>query len=267
MKRFHDVRVVMIGGSSGIGLEAAQIFADEGAKVLLVARREHRLLQAQGKVYESHYLCADISTRSGCRSVYEHVVTLWGGVDIVVNNAAVHHRGSVQNRTAEELADMIRCNLEAPVYLSRLFLDMLIESKGCLINIASLAGCIPLPQSSTYSASKFGLRAFSLALAQEVKEKEVHVVVVSPGPIATEFLLEDLDNVSDMTLSQPILSPRKVAEAIVGASMRTTHEIKLPYLSGVLTTIGYVFPWIRRLLQPFLKKKGAKNRAKLSKKR
>lgn len=264
MKRFHDVRVLMVGGSSGIGLEAAKIFAQEGARVLLVARTEEKLRSAQTEVHNSTYFCADISNRESCMSMHRHVVNLWGGIDIVVNNAAVHYRGAVNEREPEELAEMIRCNLEAPIYISRLFLPQLLESKGVLINVASLAGCVPLPFSSTYSASKFGLRAFTLALAQELKKQDVHVAVVSPGPVATDFLLDNLDVVSDITLSQPILSAKEVGNAIVKACISRKNEIALPYFSGVLTTIGYVFPSVHRLLQGFLARKGARQRAKLT---
>ena len=146
---------------------------------------------------------------------------------------------------------MARTNLEAPVYLSRVFLEALIHSKGVLINVASLAGCVPLADAATYSATKFGLRAFSLALRQEVESTGVSVCVVSPGPVATQFILADLDGVSDMTLSQPMLEPEVVAQAIVATAIHRKAEVKLPKMSGLLTTIGYVFPFLQRLLQPF----------------
>ena len=186
-----------------------------------------------------------------------------GRIDVLVNNAALHHRGAVLDRSAEELADMVRSNLEAPIYLSRLFLPDLLASKGVLINVASLAGCIPLPYSATYSASKFGLRAFSRALAQEVQEKGVAVCLVSPGPVATSFILDDLEQVSDVTFSQPISTPQDIAQAILGVVVHRKVEVKIPSFSGFLTTLGYTFPVIHKWLLPFLKKKGARVKERL----
>ena len=156
---------------------------------------------------------------------------------------------------------MIQTNLLGPIYISRLFLSDLQENQGTLINIASLAGCVPLPNAATYSATKFGLRAFSLALRQEVAATGMKVCVVSPGPVATEFILSDLDAVSDITLSQPMIKPQKVADAIVRIAIKGTPEVKIPYISGKLTTIGYVLPFLQRLLKPWLRKKGAKKKA------
>jgi len=263
MKRFHQSHVVVIGASAGIGYFCARYFSEEGAHVLLVARREEILKTIQQELPNSTYLVADISKREDCQKIVSYAQAQWERIDIVVNNAALHHRGAVRTRTAEELADMVRTNLEAPIYLSRLFLDSLIHSKGVLINVASLAGCIPLANSSTYSGSKFGLRAFSLALAQEVKELGVGVCLVSPGPVATSFILDDLDRVSDITLSQPISSPEDVAKAILGCAIHRRPETKIPKFSGFLSTLGYLFPVLRRLLLPLLQKKGAKAKEQL----
>ena len=263
MKRFHNMRVVVIGASAGIGYHCARLFSEEGAHVLLVARGEDNLLKVHQELPQSTYVVADISRREDCIKILHTAQERWDQIDVVINNAALHHRGSVYQRSAEELADMVRCNLEAPVYLSRLFLDALIKSKGVLINVASLAGCIPLPYSATYSGTKFGLRAFSLALAQEAKEYGVSVCLVSPGPVKTGFIMDDLDNVSDITFSQPLSTPEEIARCILGTVIHRKPEVKIPAFSGRLATIGYVFPWLRRLLQPVLKKKGAQAKERL----
>ena len=116
----------------------------------------------------------------------------------------------------------------------------------------------PLAGAATYSATKFGLRAFSLALAQELQPYGVGVSVVSPGPVATGFLLDHLDLVSDVTLSQPMLQPETVAKTIVATSVHRQREVKMPTLSGYLSTIAYAFPFVHRWLQPWLRKKGAR---------
>ncbi|MEC7986015.1 MAG: SDR family oxidoreductase [Myxococcota bacterium] len=265
MNRFHHKRVLIIGASKGIGYACAKMFVEESARVLLVARGEERLKAAAEFIAAEGYIAADISKQADCDFIYEESVRLLGGIDILIHNAALHHRGAVQDRTATELADMVQVNLAAPVYLSRLFLPSLIESKGVLVFVASLAGCVPLPNSTTYSATKFGLRAFSMALAQEVEGLGVGVSVVSPGPVETEFILKDLDAVSDMTFSQPMISPERVANAVLGACIRRPREVKLPRASGYLTTVGYLFPVLRRWLKPVLKRKGARAKEQIRK--
>ena len=266
MKRFHNKRAVIVGGTAGIGYHCAKKMTEEGASVVLVARGEEAL-QLVMKELEGTvgYIVADIAKRMDCQKIVSESIRLLGDIDIVIHCAAQHVRGPVLSCSVDELSDMVRSNLEAPIYLSRAFLPSLLATKGALLLVSSLAGCVPLPNASTYSATKFGLRAFSMALAQEVKDYDVGVTVVSPGPVATRFILDDLDSVSDMTLSQPMLSPEYVASRILGAIISRPLEIKLPRTSGYLTTLGYIFPLLRRWLQPFLRRKGARQRKKLQK--
>ena len=110
---------------------------------------------------------------------------------------------------------MILVNLESPIYLTRIALPHLLKQQGAIVNVASLAGCVPVPGSAAYSASKFGLRAFSLALGTELEGTGVSVSLVSPGPVSTGFILDQLDEVTDITLSQPMVTPEHVAEMVV----------------------------------------------------
>lgn len=268
MNVLQNKRVVVIGASKGIGYHTAIQFAEHNAKLVLVARGEEQLRNVFDQRQEFiGYIQADISVREDCKKILQQAKSMLGGVDILINNAALHHRGMVGSRTPDELADMVQTNLTAPIYLSRLFLEELCQNKGTLINIASLAGCVPLPHAATYSATKFGLRAFSLALRQEVAQTGMKVCLVSPGPVATEFILGDLSAVSDMTLSQPMMTPQQVATAIINITSRDRAEVKLPYLSGKLTTLGYVFPFLHRQLKPWLQKKGARRKQLLQQSR
>lgn len=266
MKRFHNKRAVVIGGTSGIGYHCAKKITEEGAKVVLVARGEENLKRVSKELEGTvGYIVADIAKRLDCQTIVSESIRLLGNIDIVIHCAAQHVRGPVLSCSVDDLCEMVRSNLEAPIYLSRSFLPSLITTKGVLILVSSLAGCIPLPNAATYSATKFGLRAFSIALSQEVKEYNVGVTVVSPGPVATRFILDDLDAVSDMTLSQPMLSPEYVARRILGAIISRPIEIQVPRKSGYLTTLGYIFPFLRRWLQPSLKRKGVRQRKRLQK--
>ena len=259
--------VLITGASAGIGGAAARLFGSMGAKVALMARGEKRLQEAVEAIGESGGQAfgfpGDAASKEDCQAVLTAVQEKWGQLDILVNNAGLHHRGPFLDNDPEELARMIQVNLESPIYLTRIALPYLLRQGGAIVNVASLAGCIPVPDSATYSASKFGLRAFSLALRTELESKGVSVSLVSPGPVNTGFILDELDQVTDITLSQPMVSSERVAEAILACVLDGRAERKIPRASGVLTTLGYLFPLLKRGLRPLLEWKGARAKRKL----
>jgi hypothetical protein len=124
--------------------------------------------------------------------------------------------------------------------------------------VASLAGVAPVPRAATYSGTKFGLRGFSYALAEEVRERNVSVSLVSPGPIDTGFLMDNLDEVEDLAFSQPMSTAEQVADAVLLAASGPGTEIAMPRRSGRLATLAYLFPALARTMRPALMRRGAK---------
>jgi len=148
--------------------------------------------------------------------------------------------------------------------LSRLALPYLRDAGGgVIINVGSLAGRAPVPNSATYSASKSGLRAFTYALYEELRGSGIKIAVVSPGPIDTGFIMSDIDQVSDLTFSQPISTADEVAQAILDLCGNDQREKALPAISGLLTTLMYLFPWLSPHVRPFFERKGARVKRKL----
>ena len=122
-----------------------------------------------------------------------------------------------------------------------LALPHLAKSKGNVVNVASLAGLVPIPESATYSSSKFGLRALTLALRQEWLERGVTFSLVSPGPVTTGFIMDNIDNVSDLTFSQPISTAEEVTDDIMQCLEYGDAEICRPKKSGRLAKVAYFF--------------------------
>lgn len=270
MKRFQDKVVIITGASAGIGEAAARRFAEAGAKLILSARGAARLeavaesLRAQGA--EAVACPGDVGDDAACQALIQAAVDHFGGLDVLVNNAGLHHRGLVEDVAAEALADMVHVNLRSPILLTRLALPHLRRrGGGAVVQVASLAGRAPVPGSAVYSATKFGLRAFSRALAEELRGSGIHISVVSPGPVDTGFIMDDIDAVSDLTFSQPISTADEVAEAILACAADGKIERALPSRSGALTTVAYVAPGLGRALRPMLERKGRKTKAKLRK--
>ena len=261
---FKDKTVIVTGGSEGVGAAAARLFAEAGANLMLVARNRKNLEAIAAELRDKARVAIfpmDVSDADSCVDLIKKTLFEFGRIDVLVNNAGFHVRGNVESATADDLARTIDVNLRAPIVLTRLALPHIRESgSGAIINVASLAGRTPVPGSAAYSASKFGLRAFTFSLAEEIRDSGIKLAVVSPGPIATQFILDDIDKTSDLTFSQPMSSAEEVAQAILDLCGNNQREHAMPAISGLLTTVGYLFPWLGRALRPALERKG--NRVK-----
>ena len=266
-RRFDQTTVIITGASLGVGAATTRLFAERGANLVLIARGIENLdkLAAELAIPDRCMTAAmDVTDTDGFADLLQRVQARFGSVDILVNNAGFHQRGLAESVKAEDLGKMVDVNLKAPIMLSRMMLPYLRKSKTpAIINVASLAGRTPVPGSATYSATKFGLRAFGLALAEELRGSGIKIASVSPGPIDTGFIMDDIDSVTDLTFSQPISTAEQVAEEIAELVHNKTLDRPMPAVSGVLTTVSYLFPGIGRALRPMLEKKGRRTKARL----
>lgn len=266
-ENFRNVTVVITGASMGVGAAAARAFAERGANLVLIARGEEKLrefAEELGIGERAQVAPMDITDSDAFAAMLAEAEQRFGSIDVLVNNAGYHARGPFENISADDVARMVDVNLKAPLVATRLALPYLRKSKrGAVINVASLAGRTPVPGSATYSATKFGLRAFTLALREELLGEGIRFASVSPGPIDTGFIMDDIDGATDLTFSQPVSTAEQVAAVIVRAVDDGPGDYPMPKVSGYLTTISYLFPRIGRALRPMLEKKGARTKARL----
>lgn len=256
----RDKVVLVTGGSSGIGLSVARGIIARGGRVALVARTALTLeAAAKGLGDGAMSFPLDVRDSAALGALPALVVERLGRLDGVVNNAGANYRGAFEDRSPEQLLAILTTNLVAPVLLTRAALPFL-PSGSVIVNVASLAGKVPVPHEAAYSASKAGLRAFSRALGVELSAKGVRVSVVNPGPVDTGFL-GDIANVPDLVLSQPMSSADEVASAVLRAIDGEAQEIDVPMASGKLATLGYLSPALFTALRPILAKRGARNKA------
>ena len=258
---FKDRTVILTGGSAGVGAAAARLFADAGANLMLVARSKKNLEAIADPLREKtevRTLAMDVADADACADLVKKTNFEFGGIDILVNNAGAHHRGNLESVEAADLARMIDVNLRAPIVLIRLVLPYLRDAGGgAIVNVGSLAGRTPVPGSAVYAAGKAGLRSLTYSLADELIGSGIKVAVVSPGPIDTGFIMNDIDRVSDLTFSQPLSSAEAVAQAILDLCGNRQTEQSMPAVSGVLTAVTYLMPWAGRLARPALERRGA----------
>ena len=268
-ERFAGKVVVITGASAGIGAAAARRFVAEGARVVLAARGVSELegLARELGVERALAVPTDVSDAAAARALLERAVAGFGAVDILVNNAGYNRRGAVEHVPAEDLARIVDVNLRAPIVLTRLAIPYLRRAGGgAIVNVASIAGRIPLPEEATYSATKFGLRAFTFALAEELQGSGITVSAVSPGPVETGFILRELEDVPDVVFSQPMSSADEIAKLILDCAADGSIERAHPASTAYLATLGYLVPQIPRLLRPLLERQGrAAKRAYIAK--
>jgi short-subunit dehydrogenase len=264
---FKDKTVVITGGSEGVGAAAARKFAEAGANLMLVARNKRNLEKIADELRDKtrvEIFAMDVSDAEACVDLFKKTEFEYGRVDVLVNNAGFHERGPAESVDVNDLGRVIDVNLKAPVMLSRIALPYLREAGGgAIINVGSLAGRAPVPNSAAYAASKAGLRSFTYSMYEELRDTGIKIAVVSPGPIDTGFIMSDVDGVSDLTFSQPISTAEEVAQAILDLCGNNRREQSMPAISGVLTTLIYLMPWIGRLARPLLERKGASVKRKL----
>jgi len=263
---FAGKTIIITGASAGVGAECARQFAQQKANLVLIARGEEALtlisdeLSAQTEVLT---VAMDVSNVSACKNLLQIADQKFGRIDVVVNNAGMHSRGTVENIQTDELAAMVDINLRAPIVLSSAAIPYLKKNNsGAIVMVGSLAGRAPLQGAATYSSTKAGLRAFSYALADELSEYGIHVGSVSPGPINTGFIMDKIDQVDDIVYSQPMSTAEQIAAAILKIAAGEQTEISIPAFSGKLTTVMYLFPSLRRKVRPLLQKIGRKNKLK-----
>ena len=263
---FQGKTVIITGASAGVGAETARTFAKMNANLVLIARGQKALDEISKEISVNTSVLAiamDVSSSVDCQNMLVSAQEKFGAIHYLINNAGYHKRGDVENNYPEQLAKMVDVNLRAPIELTALILPYIRRSiakggLGGIVNVGSLAGRTPLQGAATYSATKSGLRAFSYALADELKGSGISVGLVSPGPINTGFIMSEIDEVEDIVFSQPMSSPQQVTDAIIRIARGEKVEISLPNSSGWLTTISYLFPALRRFLRPSLYEKGRK---------
>ncbi len=266
IKSFENKTVIITGASAGVGAACARLFASHKAKLVLVARGEAALNTIADELRSHCEVLAvvmNVASNDDCLALLEKAEAAFGAVHVVINNAGMHARGDLATVAPMDVAAMVDINMRAPLLLSCAAIPYLQRAgEGAIVNVGSLAGRAPLQGAATYSATKAGLRAFSYALADELRDSGISVGSVSPGPIDTGFIMDQIDAVEDIVFSQPMSTAQQVAEGILAVASGDEIEVVLPAASAKLTHISYLFPKLRRRLRPKLYEQGRKNKEK-----
>lgn len=184
MSSFFANKVVIItGGTDGIGRALIDALVPLGAKIATCGRNHDKIynLQMQYSNVLLHAVVCDVSIEQDCKKLIDSTIEEFGGIDIVINNAGISMRALVNDADVNVIRKVMDVNFFGAVYCTKFALPSLIERKGTVVGVSSIAGYRGLPGRSGYSASKFALQGWLEALRTEMLENEVNVMWVCPG--------------------------------------------------------------------------------------
>lgn len=239
MARSLNGKVVLItGASSGFGAHAAHLFAQEGAKIVLAARRLDRLQKLADEIQdaggEAVAVPVDVASHAEISLMVESTIDLYGKIDILFNNAGFGRLDWLENLGVDrDIQTQVDVNLTGLIQVTREVLPHMLKRKsGHIINMSSVAGWVAPPLYSVYSATKYGVRGFTNALRREVLPLGIQVSVVYPGPAETEFGDHTGKDSVKEKLSTPawaVMSAEFVAEKVVQLAKRPRRQMILPW--------------------------------------
>lgn len=217
-----DRVVIITGASSGIGAATAHEFARRGACVVLAARRSDKLREQAARIAHTGGRALAVPTDITDTAQVLHLVRrareAFGPVDVLVNNAGANWGKPLTDTTPDEIGQLLRVNLLGAMQVASAVLpEMERRRDGTIISVGSVAGHVALEP--VYSAAKFGVRGFSLALRRQLAGSGISVCLVSPGNIRTQMT---------RALEEDMPGPELVADAIVRLATKPRREVIIP---------------------------------------
>lgn len=180
---FKDKVVVVTGGTDGIGKALVETLLSMEAKIATCGRNHDKLYQLQSEYasFPLHTMICDVGSENDCRRFIETTLKVFGHIDILINNAGISMRALLKDADIEVFRKVMDTNFFGTLYCTKYALSSIIENKGTIVGVSSIAGYRGLPGRSGYSASKFALQGWMEAIRTELMSDNVHVMWVCPG--------------------------------------------------------------------------------------
>jgi short-subunit dehydrogenase len=238
---------LITGGSTGIGLELAKLFAKDGYDLILVARDEQELNIASAEIAKSGNvkittIAKDLFDEQNAFTLYDEIKGKGFKVDVLVNNAGHGHYGEFKDTDIKMELKIIHLNVCSLVVLTKLFMqDMIARKEGKILNVSSIAGKTPGPWQSVYHGTKAFVQSFTEAIRYELKDEGVVVTALLPGATDTDFFrkagMEDSKVVQD---ESKLADPADVAKDGFDALMANKDMVVSGMKNKIQVAMGAV---------------------------
>ncbi len=265
MNKFFANKVVAItGGSDGIGKALIEWLLPMGAKIATCSRSQEKLYDLQVRHAQSpiHCVVADVSHYNDCKMFIESTIQQFGGIDILINNAGISMRGLLMDTDMEVFKKVMDINFFGALYCTKLALPSIVERKGTIVGVSSIAGYRGLPGRSGYSASKFALNGWLEAIRTELSVSDVNVMWVCPGftrsNIRNAALNEHAKAQGESPLNESeLMSAEACAKEILQAIAQKKRTLVLTFKGKQTVFLNKFFPSLAdKLTRKYFFKKG-----------
>lgn len=246
LMNFNDQVILITGSSNGIGKRLAIDLAARGAIVAGCGRSISRLKDTLKEVRRlspsSTMIGCDVGDSEQVRGMVEKVISDFGKIDVLINNAGIGMRRSFMETDLKTIEDLIRINYLGAVYCAHAALpSMIARQSGHIVNVSSVAGLIGTLNLAAYCASKFALNGWSESLYHELKPLGIHVSVICPGPVDTGFN-RDFRESGPKSPPSLIVSAETVVQAVIRVLENKQFEVVLPRSSALMSALKRHLP-------------------------
>ena len=263
MRYFKDKIIIITGASSGIGLASAYYFANKGAKLSLAARSEEKLQSVASELsgISDILVCkCDVKEENDCKRLIEATVERYGRIDILINNAGISMRATFEDLHLSVIKELMDVNFWGTIYCTKYALPHLIESKGSVVGVISIAGFKGLPARTGYSSSKYAIRGFLDALRVEHLHDGLHVMVFAPGFTSSNIRNVALTSDGSQQGETPrdeskMMSAERVAQLLGRGIRKRKREMILTSLGKAMVLINRNFPRLADKIEYMFMKK------------
>ncbi len=251
MSYFSNKVVAISGGSDGIGKAIVESLLSKGAKVATCGRNHDKLYSLQLKYTNAplHTITCDVSNEHDCKRFIESTINAFGKIDILINNAGISMRGLFEESNLDVLKKIMDVNFWGAVCCTKYALQSIIENKGIIVGISSVAGYRGLPGRSAYSASKFALQGWLESLRVEMIDKKVHVMWICPGFTTTGIRTAALDKEGKSLGESPmdeetLMTPDECAAITISSIEKNKRNIIMTFTGKRTILFSRFFPRI-----------------------